>query len=772
MRDWKRGLCARLFVAGAAALLLAAQCTDAKLAFQSTDTDFGFVAVGSTKTQTVTVTNSGTAEAVLTDIFIQRFGTTAAEPYAVSGGTCVSARRIPAGGSCTIFVSYAPKVTGGTMSAELSVLYNWNDSGVEARAATLGWFRATPIDTVRLSDASGFLPEGLFLWRALGTTTTFPVEVSNYTASEIVLGPVNSTGLGLTAPFSVNGGTCATGLRLASNASCSLGIAFSPTQLGAFESSFALSYTPESTGIAEQTQRVRVSGVGTFPVAIADNLLNVSGVVDLGPLSIGSSVRRVLTVTNWQREAVVLGSSSALHPPFARVGGSCATGTVLQGGGFGNCTLEIAFTPTSLSSVSETLEIPYRTVGASADAVATVLVRGSGAIRDAVTAISIGFGETTCARLASGAVRCWGDNSSGQLGYGNLYNVGDDETPLSRGNVSVGASVLQVATGQHTCAVLEGGAVRCWGRGNEGQLGYGNTASVGDDETPATAGNVSVGGRAVQVALGGSRSCAVLDTGNARCWGNGTSGLLGYGNLRSIGDDEVPASVPVLGLGGPVAELSLGINHTCALLTTGKLRCWGNADAGRLGYGNTDWIGDDEVAGAGGDVDVGGRVVQVSVGSDHTCAVLANGKLRCWGSNRCGALGYPLTVDYVGDDETPAAIGDVPLDAAVQQVASGSCHTCALLTTGAVRCWGDTPFAGALGYPGIWRVSPASAATDVNVGGSVSQLAVSYAHTCALLTTGAVRCWGTSHAGALGHPSFPRIGDDEPPFTALDVAVQ
>lgn len=632
-------------------------------------------------------------------------------------------------------------------------------------------FYGAPLEGVLVTNAVGqFDPEWQFLWRVLGTTTTATFKVTNYTASEVVLGSVNGAGVGLAPPFGVSGGSCVTGLRLASHASCSIAIAFSPTQTGAFESSFSLPYTVQSTGASGQTKPARVRGAGTEPVMISDSALNTSGSVDLGALSIGSSIKRVLSVTNWQPDAVVLGATT-VQAPFSHLGGTCASGAVLQGAG-ANCTLEIGFAPSSLAAVSGSVELVYRPASGGAQSVASTLVRGSGAIRDAVTGISVGY-NSTCARLQSGAVRCWGRGDEAKLGYGNRDDIGDDEFPLARGNVNVGGSVVQVATGRdHTCAVLSGGKVRCWGSGSLGALGYGNPEDIGDNETPAAAGDVNIGGRAVQVAVTGGRTCAVLDTGDVRCWGNNYSGELGYGHYLTV---WFPASAGVLDIGGPVAQMSLGPSHMCALLANGRVRCWGQGEGGKLGYADTNDIGGSEVAGAGGDVDVGGQVTQISAGKSHTCAVLSTGKLRCWGDNSYGALGYPMSVSMVGDDETPASVGDVALDTPVRQVAAGESHTCVLLTDGNVRCWGDPSRYGllsVLGYGTNSPVTPASAATDVNVGGSVAQIATDLDHTCALLTNGAVRCWGRSFEGALGYPSVTNIGDDELPFTALDVAVQ
>ena len=99
----------------------------------------------------------------------------------------------------------------------------------------------------------------------------------------------------------------------------------------------------------------------------------------------------------------------------------------------------------------------------------------------------------TCALLEGGMVRCWGIGVNGQLGYANQNHIGDDETPASTGDVNVGGTVVQItAGGYHTCALLEGDAARCWGAGAFGRLGYGNTNNIGDDESPASAGDVDV----------------------------------------------------------------------------------------------------------------------------------------------------------------------------------------------------------------------------------------------------------------------------------------
>lgn len=391
-----------------------------------------------------------------------------------------------------------------------------------------------------------------------------------------------------------------------------------------------------------------------------------------------------------------------------------------------------------------------------------------------VTAIAVSAnGFRTCALLSTHAVRCWGAGSYGANGYGDTNDVGDDETPGAKGDIAVGGPVLQVATGSsHTCALLEGGTVRCWGQASNGKLGYGNTNDIGDNELPSSAGDVSVGGKAVQVTAGRQHTCALIEGGTVRCWGLNDHGQLGYGNTTNIGDNELPSSTSTVDVGGAVSDLAAGADVTCARLTTGKVRCWGQGFYGVLGYGNTNDIGDNEAPATAGDVNIGGNVAQLSVGWNHACAVLDSGKIRCWGVGSAGALGYGNPA-WIGDDETPASAGDVNVGALAAEVAAGTFMTCARLTNGNLRCWGDGQHAGGgLGYANKLVIgdneAPATAG-DVNVGVTVTQITAGFDHVCALTTTGSLRCWGNGGVGRLGYGNVSTIGDDEVPAAVGDV---
>ncbi|MCY1020115.1 RCC1 domain-containing protein [Pyxidicoccus sp. MSG2] len=394
--------------------------------------------------------------------------------------------------------------------------------------------------------------------------------------------------------------------------------------------------------------------------------------------------------------------------------------------------------------------------------------------------ISIRAGEShTCVLFDNANVRCWGLNSSGQLGYEHTLDIGDNEHPYTAGNVAVVGNALQVVTGSnHTCALLEGGFVRCWGGNTHGQLGYGHTANIGDGEPVASEGYVGLGGRAVKLAAGAEHTCAVLNTGKVRCWGANTYGQLGQGHTQDVGNNEWVWSAGDVDVGGLVQDITAGASHTCALLTTGKVRCWGQAELGQLGYGNFAAIGDNETPATAGDVDVGGPVLQLSAGKAHTCALLSTGRVVCWGYNQNGQLGYPgyYSLPYypyftnVGDTETPASVGTVELYGTALQVAAGADHTCALMSFGAVKCWGYGGY-GQLGY-GKPSTLPTPNFELVNLGGaSAYYVTAGGSHTCALLSTGKARCWGRNDHGQLGYSNTLNQGDDELPSAAGDIQV-
>jgi alpha-tubulin suppressor-like RCC1 family protein len=248
-----------------------------------------------------------------------------------------------------------------------------------------------------------------------------------------------------------------------------------------------------------------------------------------------------------------------------------------------------------------------------------------------------------------------------------LQNLGDDESPDKESyNAVLGGTAKQVSVGEcHACAVMVDGKLQCWGCNDQGQLGRGNTSSIGDDETPASAGAVDLGGRtAVQVVAFSRSTCVLLDGGEVKCWGRNNEGQLGYGHKLTLGDgaSELPSMLPVVPLGSlpqdEVLQIDAQFDHVCARLKGDRVRCWGNHLYGKLGYKVNSPIGDNEPPSSAGDVQVGAPVLRVVAGFQHTCTLLSTGNVRCWGLHLNGRLGYPAK-QSVGDDEFPSEGEDV-----------------------------------------------------------------------------------------------------------------
>jgi len=263
----------------------------------------------------------------------------------------------------------------------------------------------------------------------------------------------------------------------------------------------------------------------------------------------------------------------------------------------------------------------------------------------------------TCVLLTEGTVRCWGDNYLGELGLGFPATIGDDEVPSTTEPVNLGDQAIRLFGGSlDTCAVLKAGAVRCWG-GNQGRhLGVPETQPVGDDELPSSLPPMVLGGPLIALALGDETTCSWLQGNRMQCWGQ--SGTLGNETIDIYAFDDLPP--PDIDLGGVVAGIGAGGKRTCAQLNDGTVRCWGYAFGGSLGYGDTQTIGDEPGEMPPPPVDLGGTPVQLAIGRNHACVLLADNRLKCWGYNGDGELGYGHT-DPIGDDPGEMPPPDVQL---------------------------------------------------------------------------------------------------------------
>jgi hypothetical protein len=380
--------------------------------------------------------------------------------------------------------------------------------------------------------------------------------------------------------------------------------------------------------------------------------------------------------------------------------------------------------------------------------------------RRSVVRMSAG-GRQTCAQFFDGGVRCWGIGQHGVLGYNAVADVPTPES--APGDVNVGAPVSRIVTGYyHTCALLSGGAVKCWGRNTEGQLGYPGHGDVGDGagETLATMPNVNVGGTVTQLAAGTHHTCALLSGGSVKCWGSNAFGQLGYPGVASVTN---PATAGLVNVGGTVSAIFAGTGfHTCARLSTGALRCWGDNSMGQLGYGlnSGTWmkIGDTETPASAGNVPVGAILPVPGAGPTTTCALPSSGGVKCWGDG-ASVLGDGSGATF-GDNEPASSAPTLLPGEFLIAVGSGSTHHCVLTALGGVKCWGYIPLAG-LGYGSPAAVLTAASAGLIDVGGPVSSLAIGHNHICATLVNGGARCWGQQ--GLHGYSIADGIGDAQTP---------
>ena len=383
-------------------------------------------------------------------------------------------------------------------------------------------------------------------------------------------------------------------------------------------------------------------------------------------------------------------------------------------------------------------------------------------------------GFHSCALLLEGEVKCWGRNNFGQLGLSHTNNIGDDETPSSQATVNLGSKAIDVSAGlYHTCAILEDGSVKCWGYNAKGQLGLGHTDNIGDDEHPITSLAIPLRSKAKKLYSGTNYTCALLDNKKVQCWGENNFGQLGLGHTDNIGDDEDLSTLGYISLGADVIQMDISTisYHSCAVLVNGDLKCWGRNNAGQLGLGHTDSIGDDELPSSIGAVPFGSQILQLATGNQHTCALASGQNIRCWGSNSRGQIGTGNT-NTIGDDEAANSIGFINTGASGHTlVSTGNFHTCAVGVDENVYCFGQ----GTNGVTGLGHVNnigddeAVSGNSLVDLGEApISQVASGIFHTCSLTKdTGEVICWGQGTFGQLGYGNTNTIGDDESPGANL-----
>jgi alpha-tubulin suppressor-like RCC1 family protein len=324
--------------------------------------------------------------------------------------------------------------------------------------------------------------------------------------------------------------------------------------------------------------------------------------------------------------------------------------------------------------------------------------------------LASGFSHT-CFVASDGTVRCWGDDSYGQLGDGSTSE------PMSVVTVNdlSGARSLAAAN-LHTCALLADGTVKCWGN-----------VCYGEDKDPCPPPNLVpttiAGVSGVQtLAAGGGTTCGILRDGTVRCWGANDSGQLGDGTTN----DSWLTAVAVQQVRNAIG-IAVGGSHACALLSDGTIACWGSNAVGELGVASPSASSAPIVV-----PDVSGAIA-VTAGLEYTCVLGAAGAIQCWGDDSQSQLGSPAT-------PTPSPPVEVPGLAGARAVSGYGTRTCAIEAMG-VTCWGEDA---------VWGLDTSGPTPVDGFAAAPTAIAIGADHGCALTGPDAVACWGNNSYAQLG----------------------
>lgn len=517
------------------------------------------------------------------------------------------------------------------------------------------------------------------------------------------------------APFGAGATDC--GPPLAQGQSCLTEVRFSPTTPGAY--SGVLTFT---STLANSPHQVTLQGTAFNPVSLAATTLPEATVgqaysFDFKPL---------------------LNVSNEASPDRSLATWSVLSGTLPAGLSVNSATGILSGTPSSpTAGASFTVQGTYK--NNQGQRVFTIVVNG---VSLRVAQLAAGAAHT-CALTEDATVVCWGSNGFGQLGNGTTTSS-SQPTPVQ--GLQPGVKAI-TAGDSHTCAIAADNFVFCWGRNTGGQLGNGtNTNSaVPVPVSVSTAVGAGLGSGVLDISAGHSHTCAVLITGQVRCWGAGSAGQLGTSNTTYWNVPWFSGTRPGGSRIGNALAVAAGAYHTCVLTTTASnpISCWGRNSEGQLGTGSTSTSSALAVNYFGGV----SSPVQISAGAYHTCARSAAGGAFCWGFNGDGALGIGNTTNQ----SRPTAVSG--LSTGVADLVAGARHTCAVTADGSVVCWGRNS-SGQLGLGSSANsLTPAavvglpSAATGIALGGTDNG---SIGHSCATLATGQTYCWGSNGFGQLG----------------------
>lgn len=411
---------------------------------------------------------------------------------------------------------------------------------------------------------------------------------------------------------------------------------------------------------------------------------------------------------------------------FAHAGASCVAGNCQQGAcsvGYGECDAAAAGCETDLKVDGN--------CGACAVTCGAGEICANGCQPNTVFVQLVGGEEHTCARRADGVVFCWGAGKEGQLGNGSTN--ANFFTPQRVTDPNIDGHTIDIAAArQHTCAVVTGGDVYCWGSNNDGKLGIGNT-TISRIPVPAKVQGLPMA--ATKVACGADFTCALLTNGAVFCWGSNWHDEMGNGSNDTVQLNPEPVSI------SNVTELCTGERSACALHADGSAECWGSNNDYRLGDDtNLNRSTPVFVKRLGPSGDIRG-VTALSCYHRHVCALIPDESMVCWGWNINGQLGDGIGAPGMNGTKVINAIGGA-------QLGTGSRNSCNL-ANGNVKCWGSD-LDGQIAHNFVNTPTP----NDVGLS-NMTVLGGGRQHSCA--SDGAdIWCWGNNSSGQLGDDTTQR----------------
>lgn len=580
---------------------------------------------------------------------------------------------LAASATCTLVVRFAP-TAAGALTETLNLTYNDGTGSISTSLGITGSSYFKALLAVTAPVANPYTFASGTIGAAQMTASFIVTNSGNGSASSL-------TSMNLSSPFSYVGGTypgtsgtCGTNLSV--SASCTVNIGFLPSSPGTFNSGFTLIYLDGSGASVSLTQPVTGTAVNPALLSISDG-----PIYDFGSHTTGTNTDQSLVLTNTGGTNATSITASSFSGPFnfkggtyPGTGGNC--GSSLGAGS--SCSVVVRFSPTSVGGFNSILTMSYSDGAASATTNRSIT----------------GTGGTVANLIISGGPT---------FDFGVLSRTYFVEQIFTVTNSGSAAATGLSASTVNAPFSFKGGTY------------------------PGTGGNCGT-------SIGAGGSCALILRFTPTSIAASSDTLtLNYDNASIV----TTSTRALSGTGASILKIVGGTDHTCALYSTGIIRCWGSNVSGQLGNAAAGTSSTSPVLVVGIT-----NATDIAAGSDHTCAVLSNGRAQCWGSDSSGQIGNDTTLSNVQAPSLVATYTDF------SKIAAGGRVTCGLRTGGTIVCWGDDT-EGANGNDAAFTNNP----TPVTVAGltGMSNVSVGRATACARKSDGTVRCWGSDSDQQLGN---------------------